>query len=376
MSENKVILVWRSAALGDFILCTPALKILRDSYPDHKIVFLTISSSDPTMRKRVSLYSGGSDKYPWINFAMPHLIDEVISLPSLSLKDVFRASREVAKFNIDFSIIMTDPCAPYIGRIKKLLLLIVMTRSMRIYGWKGKGSTASSFKGREKLKSAGLLKHHVYGAVQFARELGLKKTIEANELKIDLRIPEYIACNSEQIFHRLNIDSNQKYVVIAPGSVQPHKTWPTEKYCSLILRILETYDVRILILGAKGDHDKSEVMAALCPTRVINLCGKTTVYESGLIFSKSSLVVGNDGGAIHLADAFSSNVISIIPGLEYPNSIEPWGNISNSIRHHVECAPCYSFTFCPKGNPVCINDISLDAVWSKVVKLMRRDVIV
>ena len=69
---------------------------------------------------------------------------------------------------------------------------------------------------------------------------------------------------------------------------------------------------------------------------------------------------------MHLADAVGATVVSIVPGLEFPDSIEPWHNIDRAIRHPVPCAPCYSFTCCPEGHNRCMKELSIAAVLRQV----------
>ena len=45
-----------------------------------------------------------------------------------------------------------------------------------------------------------------------------------------------------------------------------------------------------------------------------------------------------------------------------PNSVKPWGNQRFTARFAVPCAPCYSFTFCPKENNRCVTGITSESV--------------
>ena len=67
--KNSAILVFRICALGDFIIATPALKKLRQCFPNHKIIFLTSTSSKTVQKKKVKSYIGESDDLPWVNFS-------------------------------------------------------------------------------------------------------------------------------------------------------------------------------------------------------------------------------------------------------------------------------------------------------------------
>jgi ADP-heptose:LPS heptosyltransferase len=373
MNENKnTILVWRSAALGDFILSTPALRLIREYFPDHKILLLTTTAANKVQREKVKKYTGGEQAFPWLKLATPHLIDDVVTIQNFSFNELRSLANYISMFNVDFSIIMADPCAPYLGRLKKVLLLMLLTKSMRIYGWGGGGSLNTSRKKRMLLKQKGLLRHHVFGPARFLLDMKLTKDICAEELKVDLRVSEESISSSKKLLGQWirRERDNAMIIAFAPGTVQPHKSWPLDKYRELAELILGQYDAEIVVLGTNGDFERAhQIVDGLAS--VHNLCGETSVEESASIFKQSSIVVGNDGGAVHLADAMGVPVIALTPGLEFADSIEPWNNRSNSIRIDIACAPCYSFTHCPMGHNRCMSDISVDVVFEKVNALLQ-----
>ena len=74
---------------------------------------------------------------------------------------------------------------------------------------------------------------------------------------------------------------------------------------------------------------------------------------------------------MHLGDAMGAKVISLIPGIEFEDSIEPWNNKDNAIRLPIVCAPCYSFLSCPLGHNKCMTDISVESVSKKLDAILR-----
>jgi len=116
----KSILVFRSAALGDFVMAIPALNEVRRNYPDRRIILLTTQSAEKSQREKVAAYTGNSEATPWVNLAMPHLIDKSIILnDSTNLLNLINLRRSLSNFDVEAAIIMADPCAPWIGRVKK-----------------------------------------------------------------------------------------------------------------------------------------------------------------------------------------------------------------------------------------------------------------
>lgn len=364
----KSILIFRSAALGDFVMTAPALQQLRMAFPGRKIVLLTIQTSEQKTQKLVASYAGGSNSMPWVNLAMPHLVDDVVVMGSLSSwSDVKILRSRLAGFSFEAAVLMLDPCAVWLGRLKKLLLLTLVLPGVPLYGWRGKGSLNGD---RERLKTLGLLRHHVHGPLQFLSELSPPRAYSDADLKFDLR-PGNEAKSWAKTWLTQRGLLGRRLVAIAPGAIQPHKQWPLASFEVLLQRLLQHQaDLAVVVMGTPKDRELGEVLCAHAPQRVFNAAGESSIEQSAALFAHVHLLVGNDGGAMHLGDAMGCKVVSIVPGLEYPDSIEPWHSKDLAVRWPVECAPCYSFTACPLGHQRCMRELPVDLVWTQCQRVL------
>ena len=127
------ILVFRSAALGDFLMSIPAMKLLRKAYPKRRIVFITISSSMRDLRNQVKQYSGDHDKAPWVKLA-GDLVDETIVLEDLGFFSLLSYRKKIRKLAFERSYILNDPSAPLSGRLKKIILVRFLGVTGPIFG--------------------------------------------------------------------------------------------------------------------------------------------------------------------------------------------------------------------------------------------------
>ncbi|KHK56105.1 hypothetical protein PI87_10220 [Ralstonia sp. A12] len=357
--KDPAILVFRSAALGDFILAAPALQQVRTTFPDAKIVLLTIQSASREQRSKVAEYAGSAAAMPWVALAQPHLVDDVRVLEGLNPRSISAVRRSLRGYRFERAILMLDPCAPWLGRFKKMLMLFALLGPVPQYGWRGKGSLNGD---RVRLKEAGLLRHHVHGPLQFLAELPQPRSYRDEALQFDLR-PSREAETWAWDWLAKHLPEDVERIVVSPGSVQPHKRWPLEKYIELCEALLVARPrAHLLILGTRSDAEYGTALQAVDSQRVHNLMGETSIAQSAALLARCQLLVGNDGGSVHLADAMGCKAVSIVPGIEYPDSIEPWHSKALAIRHAVPCAPCYSFTFCPEGHNQCMLDIPVDQV--------------
>jgi heptosyltransferase-2 len=364
----KSVIVFRSAALGDFIMAAPAFAKLRETFPGRRIILLTIQTTEKKTQQLVAAYSGGQNVMPWVNLLMPHLVDDVMILDSITSWVNIRSIRErLAGHYVEAGVLMLDPCAPWLGRLKKILFLAWVLRKVPMYGWRGQGSLNGD---RADLKKQGLLRHHVHGPLQFLSELLPPRSYSNADLKFDLR-PGAEAHAWAHAWLAKHCLLGRRLVAIAPGAIQPHKQWPLESFKCLLLRLLSEYpDLAVVVVGTPKDRELALELCEAADDRVFSVAGESSIAQSAALFKHVHLLVGNDGGAMHLGDAVGCKVISIIPGIEYPDSIEPWHNKDLAVRWPVPCAPCYSFTCCPQGHRRCMLDLPIDLVWAQCQKVL------
>jgi heptosyltransferase-2 len=359
------VLILRSAALGDFIMSTPALAAVRNAFPGYRLVLLTIQASGKSQRSKVAHYAGGTHRVPWVELAKPHLIDEVIVLSSTTdILYVWQLRRTLLQHRFDTAILMTDVWSPWLGRCLKWLLLRFLIGAVPVLGWRGSGNP-------RRLREKGQLKHHVHGPLKFLGEMTPPKQYRDEDLVFDLRPDQGAVDWACTWIKTRRLDGGKRLLAVAPGSIQPHKRWPIGSFKLLITAILARFeDIHVVVIGTQADRVLGESLATVEPGRIDNLAGVTSIAQSAALLRMCHLLVGNDGGAMHLGDAMGCRVVSIVPGIEYPDSIEPWHNKALAIRHPVECSPCYNFVSCPRGHNRCMTDLPVEKVLERCVSAL------
>jgi heptosyltransferase-2 len=353
--------------LGDFIMSIPAFVQLRARFPDARITLLTMHSQSADQAEKVRAYAGGERAAPWIELIRDQALDDVRVLPPVrDLPTLREARRVMAEVGPDLVVQMFEPSTPYVRRAAKLALMFVLCGPVRQIGWRQPGQI------RPGMPPAidPHLGHHVFGPLQFLRELEGNRELSDADVIFDVRPGAAAEAGAEQWLDDQSL-TDSRLIAVAPGAIHDHKQWPPEKFAELI-RLLAAHhpDAHFLIMGTGKDAALGSDLAAIDPLRIHDLCGKSSIAQSAAIFRRCTLVVGNDGGAMHLADAVGTAVVSIVPGLEFPCSVEPWHNQDRAIRHPVSCAPCYSFTSCPEGHRRCMLDLPLTPVLAQCLRAL------
>jgi ADP-heptose:LPS heptosyltransferase len=161
-------------------------------------------------------------------------------------------------------------------------------------------------------------------------------------------------------------------ISIAAGSKPDHrwrnKPWP--HYAVLVERLLERYtDAQVCILG-RGEHDFPGAPPE--SPRVLDLRDRYTLAETAWVLRHSDLVIGNDCGPMHVADAaLAPTLVLFGPTCEIKNGPR---NRGATLNIDIECSPCqYNLALLDScDNPRCMNELTVDLVLDRAAKMLAR----
>ena len=368
-TKKDAVLVYRSASLGDYIMTLPAFHMIREKYPNSLIILITTTSNH--FKTRGACDNATKDSLPeWIELGMTY-IDYVVYYSTLSVRLLFDLRSRFGSLSIKESIVLTEDCINYKGRLKKLLFMAIIGRSVgkisRIHKLVDPKQNPLECAKQKKLR------HHVDALID---------SVEKNDSNVDILTGSQIFVSRRKL-HSSNAIWNKKakntarnniVIGLSPGSIRQHKQWPIERFIKLIGSLLDkNKHYLFVVFGTSGDVDLGRAIYEKYPNYVLDLTGLATIVESYLMMKHCDIFITNDGGAAHLADLSLIPVVTVTPSIEYPNSIEPWRNKALSIRSETGCAPCYDFITCPLETFECIRSIQIEDVLEILMKNMEKD---
>lgn len=136
------------------------------------------------------------------------------------------------------------------------------------------------------------------------------------------------------------------YAVLAPGGSCPSKRYPADRF-AVAARHLADAGVAVLVTGSpKEARLVDEVVAVAAHQRVTPL-GAVTVPELAAVIAAANVVVCNNSGCLHLADAARVPVVVTYAGTERPTEMPPRTTpAAELLTRPVPCSPCRQF-HCP-----------------------------
>jgi len=333
------ILVWLPSPMGDAILCTPALRAIRNRFSSSRITFL----ADPAVR---SVLSPCSFNDAWLQpqrnpFALAARLKAHRFTHAILFKNSFAAALVVSLARIPNRI-------GYARELRGPMLTDRLYPPMLPNG---------------KFKPLSMLDYYL----AIAERLGADTTNRSLELQID----QDDSRNLHAEFPELVKHKNPVVVLVPGGAFGPSKCWPSENFAVIADWLTEKYNATIVISVAPDPLEK-KIAAEICAftsRKLLNLAEHPLdLGELKMLFSLADLVITNDTGPRHIAIAFKRNLITLFgpndpawTDTDYENEIQIVGN--------VPCAPCTSPT-CKKSEHLCMLSIMPDMVRSAVEELL------
>lgn len=318
--------------VGDLIFSLPALKSLRDGFPESQIT----SVVRPAMAELLEA-SG--------------LVDEVLYRKTGIKIDKVALVRELASRRFDLAVVLSQSA--------ECAFLSFASRASRRVGFVN-------------TTLGGLLTERVYfkHPPSTANNLRLIEALGCRVTQTSysglLKPSEDQLTRADRILSDFEVGSNDTIVAFSPGTSgrRSVKEWTDEGFAELA-RHLTNKGVKVVILGTEPAYNIVQDSS-----RILDLNGKTNLGEAAAILYRAKALVAVDSGILHLGAAVGTKVVGLF-GPSNSDVTGPQGNGHTVIRSGVDCSPCMK-TDC-KLDRICMTSISASEVIRAVDQIVDKD---
>ncbi len=328
--KSKKIVVRAPNWIGDSILALPALANLKRNFPGSE---LWIAAND------------------WVRdlFQMETRFEGVIPLlEQNSLKNLFSSARKLGGVGFDLGILLPNSFGS--------ALLFYLAGIPQRWGYKSDGRGILLTKGVS-IQNQGNRRHQAHYYLDLLSGLGLKKHSTEMNLTLDQGEPNHV----KEWLESQGIEIEKPLVIINPGAFYgPAKRWPASRYSELASLLQKENSAQILIIGTEREIPLAERIAAGMPKRPFILAGQTSLSRLAAVISLGSLIISNDSGPMHLANALKVPVVALFGPTE-PLRTGPYQKPYILLHKGAPCWPC-SYRECPFDHR-CMMSIAVQEVF-------------
>ena len=149
-------------------------------------------------------------------------------------------------------------------------------------------------------------------------------------------------------------------VAIHPGTRGRAKLWTADGWASVGSALAERLGARVLVTGSAAERDLCAEVAGRMGAPAVELAGRTTVGELVALFRRCQLVLGVDSGPLHLAVAAGAPTVHLYGPSDHV-AFAPFGDpaLHAVVRSGRACSPCHVLDFPSEslGEHPCLREI-------------------
>ncbi len=171
----------------------------------------------------------------------------------------------------------------------------------------------------------------------------------------------------DDLFEKYGMSEEELCIAINPGAKRSTNRWPKERFAVVGRALRERYGAKIWITGGPDDVEVANRIADEIADGAIPVAGKTSLLQSAELLRRCTMLITNDTGAMHLAEAVDTPAVAIFSARDFPSKWYPYGEKHVVIRKAVECEACYREDC---KHLTCLRSISVEEVLEAVKKVM------
>jgi lipopolysaccharide heptosyltransferase II len=338
----KNILIITTTAIGDTLMCTPAIRAIRKNFPQAFIADLVhirrkeILEDNPYLDK-IILYYG-----KW--------------------KKTLQLISSLKKEHFDLIIILhaNDP---------DIIPIAFLSKPKFLVGWKeSKLSYLLDMKAEH--EKSGF--HFIERRFEFLKTIGIK---DNKDYKKDIFIPEEKIKKCNDFLKEKRVRDKELIIIFHPGASVSTRRWPANRFNDLGDMISKNYKAKIIIIGGKDLEAKGSYIFRSMQQKPINVAGLFNLKETAALLKRADLLVTTDSGPAHLAAALE--IPSVI--LFGPVSKIAAGPLLSSdncilIEKDIPCQRPCKLKKCRKKKHLCMELITVEEVFAAVKKLLSKKI--
>jgi lipopolysaccharide heptosyltransferase I len=352
LQQPNNILIIRLSSLGDVLMAIPAVRAIRNNFPDARITWLV---------------EGSVGKF----LACQDFIDEVMPFPRGSIMkglkkgNLLKAQKETGRFLHHLRKDEYDLIIDFHGIAKSACFSMIADGKKKIGFGKMFAKEKSHLFYHSTINGPDRRMHKVERNMLLAEHLGCAVDTPATPLKTSDDAVRYI-----DTFLKEKGNPSPLFAVNPFSSKgTDFKRWPLEHYGELIGRINRELQGSTVILWGPGEKEEAERLKEMAPDGALLAC-PTDIPQMFALLQKIGIYVGGDTGVMHLAAAARTPVVAIF-GPTDAKVNAPYGAIHTVIRKDVPCSPCKKRDCIDRQ---CITGTTVEEVYETVRAAYKRSI--
>ena len=351
MRRLNRILIIRFSSVGDVVLSSLLVRVLRRHFPHSQIDYL------------IKAEFGDLVKYnPYLTQVIPFLKEQ-----SFAELAEFRQFVKARKY--DLMVDIHDSLrsrylsfgAQQVVRIEKRKIprFLLVNSKLNLYTWFGGAPSV---------------------ALRYLETLAEEGVVDDGD-GLEVFVPRTVEEKVNQIIRASVLADVPSIVGVCPSAKHFNKMWPAERFAATAAILSTETRAGVALFGWGGDEEDrcltiERRISELAPDALVaNVAGQLSLTETASMMDHCSIILSNDSGLMHIAAARKRKVVAIFGPTVREFGFFPFRTphvvVENTSLH---CRPCTHIGLpdCPEGHFKCMNDIPVPRVVQAAKDLLRQ----
>jgi ADP-heptose:LPS heptosyltransferase len=326
-SGLRRILAVRLDNAGDVVMLGPAVRAMAASSPDARLTLL----ASPAGARAAALL-------PWVSEVIEHRAswqDASGALPHDPAREQALVA-DLAARSFDAAVVFTSFSQSPWPPAYACYLAGIPLRAAQVRDFGGSLLTHA-------VKALPDCVHQVDRNLHLVESLG----IPAGGSDLEIRIPDSARDSVDQVLRGAGISPGAPFVAVAPGASCPARRYDPQRLATVVSSLARRTGLPMLLVGHPRERESlTAIKAAARTRRAIVPARDLSLEELAALVARARLLIGNNSGPMHLADAVRCPMVILYSGTDLEEQWQPRTAPSRLLRRPTPCDPCYRFE-CP-----------------------------
>jgi lipopolysaccharide heptosyltransferase II len=343
--QARRILCVRLDSLGDVLMCTPAMRALRQAVPGRTLTLL----SSPSGAAAQPFIPELDDAIPW-------------TAPWTKSATHTRAPAPIATLaarSFDAAVIFTTYTQ---SALPAALLCQLAGIPLRLAHCRENPYDLLSDWVPDP-EPATLVRHEVQRQLALVQRVGCRSA----ELGLSFVPRPADAAAARARLEAAGVDPDGPWILLHPGASAASRRYPSGHWAQVLRLLAHELQLPLVLTGSAAESELVDAIQFASAVPAVSLAGRLSLGELGAALRLAAVAVTNNTGPAHMAAAVGTPVVDLY-ALTNPQHT-PWHVRSRVLFHDVPCRFCYK-SACPENHQACLAGVAPERVAAAVRDLL------
>ena len=342
----RKILCVRLDYMGDVLMCTPAIRAIRESQPASEITLLSSASGAAVAAMIPEIDQAIPFAAPWMKASMPHKT-------SLDQQMLTHLQQQ----NFDAAVILTTYSQSALPAAMLCYQAGIPLRLAHCH----ENPYALLSDWVPDPEPHNLLRHEVQRQLDLVASIGCHTSNE----RLSFSVPQEAAQWAQERLAQLAL--GRHWILMHPGATAASRRYPPASWAAAADLVTRELGLSIVFSGNLDEIGLIDGIRHAMRTPATSLAGELDLGRLGAMIASAPVMVSNNSGPAHIAAALGTPLVDLY-ALTNPQHT-PWQVASKVLYQMVPCRNCYR-SVCPQQHQHCLSQVEPERVMNAVRELM------